>query len=229
VTAFTRSAARELMDDPVVSTRELEENMRDIERANRWFGGVAPLARECERLGARNLLDVGCGSADVPRALVAAARRKGVRLRITCLDRSEQMLDIARCRAGDDPDLTFVQADGTSLPFADAAFDAALCSLALHHFEPGDAPALLRELRRVSRLAPLVCDLRRSRVAFCATWLFTRLFTTNRLTRHDGPLSVRRAYTPREALSLAREAGWRRPVVRDEPWFRMTLMDAGAT
>ncbi len=54
---------------------------------------------------------------------------------------------------------------------------------------------LLRELRRVARLTPLVCDLRRSAVALAATWLWSRT-SRNRLTRHDAPLSVRRAYTP---------------------------------
>jgi hypothetical protein len=70
-----------------------------------------------------------------------------------------------------------------------------------------------------------VGDLTRSRLAFFATWLYARLTTRSRLTRHDAPLSVRRAYRPAEALALAREAGWRAPRVRTEPFFRMTLLD----
>jgi len=38
-----------------------------------------------------------------------------------------------------------------------------------------------------------------------------RLFTRNRLTRHDAPMSARRAYTKEEAAGLAREAGWQKP------------------
>jgi len=89
---------------------------------------------------------------------------------------------------------------------------------------------LLRELRRVARTTPIVCDLARSRAAYAGTWLVTRL-SRNRLTRHDAPLSVRRAYTPDEALALARDAGWRGARVRREPFFRMTLTDepAGAS
>jgi hypothetical protein len=70
-----------------------------------------------------------------------------------------------------------------------------------------------------------VGDLVRSALAFAGTWLYANLTSRNRLTRHDAPLSVRRAYTPAEAVALARDAGWRAPRVRAEPFFRMTLTD----
>lgn len=220
-----RVVARELMDGAVASAGELAANLADIERANRWFGVVKPLLDTVRTSGARTLLDVGCGSADVPLALVRDAQRRGVQLHATCLDRSAQMLAIARSRTGGNPALTFVQADGEALPFAEGSFDLVTCNLALHHFEPPEALRLLAELRRVARLAPVVCDLRRSPFAYVGALAFAYLTSTNRLTRHDAPLSVRRAYTPREAVDLARRAGWRSPHVQLEPFFRMTLQD----
>jgi ubiquinone/menaquinone biosynthesis C-methylase UbiE len=219
-----RTIARELMDEPVDDADELEANLRDIAFANAWFGGTAPVVRAVRALGAGTILDVGSGAADIPLALANDAARRGAPLTVTCLDRSEQMLAIARRRTQNHPALTFVRAEGEALPFGDAAFDAVTCTLALHHFEPAAARALLRELRRVARVSPVVCDLRRSAVAFGLTWLWSRT-SRNRLTRHDGPLSVRRAYTPAEALALAREAGWSNPRVKNEPFFRMTLTD----
>ena len=41
-----RVTAAELMDDPLVDAAELARNFDDIERANRWFGGTAPVVRE---------------------------------------------------------------------------------------------------------------------------------------------------------------------------------------
>ncbi|HEV2741223.1 MAG TPA: methyltransferase domain-containing protein [Candidatus Elarobacter sp.] len=223
-----RTIARELMDEPVADSDELEANLRDIAFANARLGGTAPVVRALRRLGARRVLDVGSGLGDVPLALVRDGARRGVQLQVTCLDHSEQMLALARRATGADPALRFVRADGGALPFADGAFDVVTCTLALHHFDPDGARALLRELRRVARLSPVVCDLRRSPVAFAATWLWSRT-SRNRLTRHDAPLSVRRAYTPNEALALAREAGWRAPRVRREPFFRMTLTDEASS
>jgi SAM-dependent methyltransferase len=215
----------ELMDRPVDDPIELEQNLTDIEFANRRLGGIAPILRALRRTGARTVLDVGSGSGDVPYALVRDGRRRGVDLRATCLDRSEAMLAIARRRTGADERLSFVCGQGERLPFDDDSFDVVTCTLALHHFEPPQARELLREMRRVARLTPIVSDLVRSRLAFAATWLWANVTTRNRLTRHDAPLSVRRAYLPAEALALAREAGWRSPHVGREAFFRMTLVD----
>ncbi|GAC1305803.1 MAG: class I SAM-dependent methyltransferase [Vulcanimicrobiaceae bacterium] len=222
-----RIVARELMDEPDVDPRDLAENFDDIERANRLFGGTRPVLDAVFAQPATRLLDVGCGSADIPRALLREARARERPLAIVGLDYSDTVLRIARDRTGHEPALAFVRGEGTALPFADASFDLATCTLALHHFEPAAAVDLLRELRRVSALTPIVCDLVRSRVAYAATTLFARCVAKNRLTKHDGPLSVRRAYTPNEAFDLAARAGWRRPLVTRTPYFRMVLVDRG--
>jgi hypothetical protein len=220
-----RVDAAELMDDPSVDPQLLAGNFSDIERANRWFGGLAPVMREVFSRQAERVLDVGCGSADVARALVREARRRGRRIDVVCLDHSEKVLAIARARTGDEPSIRFACADATALPFPDASFAVVTCNLTLHHFEPSEAAAALREMRRVARLTPLVCDLRRSALALVATKIFVTLFAHNRLTRHDAPLSARRAYTTDEALNLAREAGWDAPHVRRYPFARMMLSD----
>ena len=214
------------MDRPGVDVGDFRANFDDIEFANRHFGGSSPVTREVlsrvTSLGTLGVLDVGCGSADIARALV---RAEATSVTIVALDSNAQILAIARERTPASAPITFVHADGGALPFDDASFDIAMCNLALHHFEPPAAVALLRELRRVSRVTPLVCDLVRSRVAFAGAWLFARILAKNRLTKHDGPLSVRRAYTPSEALALARDAGWRAPRVTREPFFRMVMTD----
>ncbi|MFN2528553.1 MAG: methyltransferase domain-containing protein [Candidatus Baltobacteraceae bacterium] len=221
-----RSAGRELMDDPVQSVHELEQNLRDIERANRYLGGIAPVQAAIFSFGAKSVLDIGCGSGDIALALAEHAQDQCRELSVTCLDISEQMLQIARTRTANHPALRFVQGDGARLPFEDGSFDVAMCNLALHHFDPPSAVALLTEMRRVSRISPLVCDLRRSWIGYAGAVLFSRLTTANRLTRHDAPLSMLRAYTTREALLLAKGAQWHHPKVTSAPFYRMVLVDA---
>lgn len=212
------------MDEPVDDVDELAANLRDIAFANAHLGGIAPVLRALRALEPRTVLDVGCGAADVALALVHDARMRGAAIAVTCLDRSAAMLELAQRAAAAVPEIGVVRGDGAALPFPDRSFDVVLCTLALHHFDDRAARATLREMRRVARITPLVCDLRRSSAAFAATWLWSRT-SRNRLTRHDAPLSVRRAFTPEEAIALAREAGWSSPSVRREPFFRMTLTD----
>ena len=62
---------------------------------------------------------------------------------------------------------------------------------------------LLREMGRVARLGVVINDLDRSRIGWLGAWLIGHLLTRNRLTRHDAPLSVRRAYRPTEVVAIA--------------------------
>jgi ubiquinone/menaquinone biosynthesis C-methylase UbiE len=143
--------------------------------------------------------------------------------RVVATDVSPEILTEARLvTAG--TGVILEQADALHLPFSDGEFDVVTCSLALHHFEPLEARRVLSEMWRVARRGIVVADLSRGRTAYLATWLATHLVASNRLTRHDGPVSVLRAYTPIELSELAREAGLERFEVRRRFPFRQVLV-----
>jgi SAM-dependent methyltransferase len=169
---------------------------------------------------------VGTGNGEVLRALISWSASRGGCWRGFGLDIHPDVVALASEKGRNRPSLPIVRADALALPFADGAFDVALCTLTLHHFPNGDAVRLLRELARVARRLVLVSDLERSRLAY----LFSRLFAltwwrANRITRHDGPVSVLRSFTPGELGELGRRAGLSARVRRCFP-FRLTL---GAT
>src|SRR5262249_25536996 len=105
--------------------------------------------------------------------------------------------------------ITISLADGRALPWPDGTFDIAHASMVLHHLDPPDAVAFLRELRRVAGRGVIVNDLDRQWVYWLGAWLLVHAATRNRYTRNDGPLSVRRGHTVREIGGLLREAGLR--------------------
>ncbi len=99
--------------------------------------------RKFDLKGARNLLDVGSGAGQIARHLLKYADAQA---RITCLDLSPEMLRRARQRLKTGWP-TFLAADLSRLPFADAAFDCVTCGYVLEHLpDPRDG---LRELSRV--------------------------------------------------------------------------------
>ena len=206
----------ELLDGPLDDPAVLRGNLRDLERVNRWFGGAGLSARAIDTLaGDREtltVLDVGTGAADIPVALLARAARDGRRLHVTGIDNRPEVLVAAverQPRLSMTPGLELHVGDGRALPYPDRSFDIAHASLLLHHLEPAAAVALLREMSRVARRGIVVNDLLRSRVAWLGAWLLSRIATRNRYTRHDAPLSVRRAYTVAELTSLLAAAGLR--------------------
>jgi len=66
---------------------------------------------------------------------------------ITCLDVSDNSLEIARERYGDMAE--FVSFDGASIPFDSDTFDVAFAACVFHHIKPASHAALFRELERV--------------------------------------------------------------------------------
>ena len=224
---------RELLDEAPASAA-LAGNLADLRRANHWFGGRAlvrrylqPRLRALPRHSRVTLLDIGTGGADLPAAFLTWVTETGHQGWAVGVDPSAAVvsttaswLDIS---SRVPPALLLVQSDGRSLPFAAQSFDFVLCALTAHHLDAPGVVALLREMGRVARRAVVVTDLERSWPALVGVWLVAHVAIRSRLTRHDGPLSVRRAYTVAELSALAQQAGLHGTVVRAHTPFRLAL------
>ena len=117
------------------------EPMDDAEEAQAYaqadFGEVNQAFVDCllTFIGPReqaDALDMGTGPGDIPLRVL----RERSCWRITAVDVSEAMLDIARAaaeRAGAGDSLVFVQADAKGTPLPDASFDVIFSNSILHH------------------------------------------------------------------------------------------------
>jgi ubiquinone/menaquinone biosynthesis C-methylase UbiE len=195
----------ELLDTDSGSPAEISASLADLRMFNRWFGGTGTMCNLVSYVARRtarcelSLLDVGGASGDIPARVTRQLEREGVRLTFVVLDRSAAHLNGTR-RA--------VAGDALALPFREGSFDLVASSLVAHHLEPGELVRFVNESLRVARVAALVNDLRRSPAHLALTYAGFALYRS-RLTRHDAPASVRRAYTPgelRELLEATRAA-----------------------
>lgn len=200
--------------DGLVSRTDREASLADIDRLNAWFGGYWLTLQQVRRLAVRvppsrplMIVDVGGGRGDFVRRAERWAQRAGRRVRVIVVDRESFP------PAG----LLHVRADATALPFREEGVDVITSSLLLHHLEPDAAARCLGEMRRAARVGVIVNDLLRSRLTFVLVWLATRVLARHRFARDDGPLSVRRAYTPTELARLAEKAGMTRVHTRRYP------------
>jgi ubiquinone/menaquinone biosynthesis C-methylase UbiE len=91
------------------------------------------------------VVDLGCGTGVVTRALLARARFAGT---VTGVDQSPDLIAAAQRLAADDR-VAFVVGDAHELDFADASFDAAVAHTLVSHVR--DPPAVLSEAARVIR------------------------------------------------------------------------------
>jgi ubiquinone/menaquinone biosynthesis C-methylase UbiE len=220
----------ELIDVPPVAEAALARNLREQAWCNRWLGGyrptlahALPFLRRCPSRPLR-VLEAGCGGADLACLVAAWARASGLPITVTALDRNPQVVACAAAWCQGYLDVTVMQGDACRLPFPANTFDLVLLPNLLHHLPDSDAIAALREAARVSRGRVVATDVLRSPLAYAAIRVLTTLPVFGAVTAHDGPLSVRRAFTPSEFRTLAAAAGLDDARLYGYPFWRMALV-----
>jgi ubiquinone/menaquinone biosynthesis C-methylase UbiE len=193
---FPRRVDRpEILDGPDPPRQEVERSLRDLRRINFCLGGIRAYRSLIRRRapGTRSVLDVGTGTSDLVASVRDAQLAVGLDSRIDHLLYGRRYGDRVRRVVG----------DGFRLPFRDSTVDVVTSGHLVHHFNPRENVAMLRECRRVARKAVIVNDTRRS----VFPWLFIKvvglLRLVGRITAHDGPVSVARGYTVDEMRTIA--------------------------
>jgi demethylmenaquinone methyltransferase / 2-methoxy-6-polyprenyl-1,4-benzoquinol methylase len=137
---------------------------------------------------------------------------------VVAADFSPGMIAEGRRRHGDVPNVTFVEADATALPFADAEFDAATISFGLRNVN--DTRQGLREMLRVVRPGGrlVVCEFSHPRVPLVASAyrlysdrvlpLLARAVSSNAAAYDYLNESIRAWPDQRELAAWIRGAGW---------------------
>jgi ubiquinone/menaquinone biosynthesis C-methylase UbiE len=220
-----RIEAEEMLDSDRWPAGDIACALTAIRRVNRLYGGDRMhkrlFRRVCARTKLRRLevLEAASARGEVIQAVARALRRRGVTLRIALLDRSRSHLPAEGDRpAGVEPPQLIV-GDACEIPLPDRSVDVVSSCLFLHHLSEQGARIFLQEALRVARVAVLINDVERTRTNYMLSKL-QRLVDPSWLSRHDGPTSVRQAYTFAELRRMLAETG-REFELRRGPIFRL--------
>jgi 2-polyprenyl-3-methyl-5-hydroxy-6-metoxy-1,4-benzoquinol methylase len=211
--AANRCRQPELMDQPGLDATAHSHALAGLRRINRISRSATMYWPEIRRLamGQPNVplrvLDLACGGGDVPIALALRARRSRLDLQLEACDRSFEATQIARAQAAKrGAPVRFFTLDvlADEIP---SGYDVVISSLFLHHLAEHDAAMLLGRMARAAEKGILINDLVRGPLEYALAWLGCRVLTRSPIVRHDGPVSVRAAFTVPEVRELARQAG----------------------
>lgn len=224
-----RSESLELMDDLSIGGRDLSQALAQLRRINRLLGAAWPTLEGVSRLWRQagcpsrlSILDVGAGSGDINRRLLAWAGRNGIDLALTLMDIHPETCAVAADYYRTEPRVRVIQGD----IFEPAAgrVDIVTASLFLHHFPQAQLPAVLLAMLGMARLGVVVNDLHRHWLAWAGIRFLTRLLSRNRMIRHDAPLSVRRGFRPAELEELRAAPGLELLSYAWRPLFRYLIL-----
>ncbi len=220
----------ELMDDAGLDERRHEQALAGLRRLNAAAGAAAALARPIREVAWKrkltrvSILDAACGGGDVSVAVAARLRSADLDVELSLTDRSPTALRTAQRaakKAGFDARALHGAAPD-ALP--EGEWDFVTNSLFLHHLQRNEVIATLRELARRARIALVLTDLRRTAAGYALAWGMCRLLSRSPIVHHDGPVSVRAAWTVEELGTMAVEAGLANATVRASWPARMRLV-----
>ncbi len=187
------SAEPELMDRDTIDPLDDDRALADLDRVTRRLFGLRALRRALEPRLAPGmlLLDVGSGSGLAALDLQRRQRRRGAELRWVCLDRRLRHLLAGRRLAGE---AWRVVGDAMALPFRDRAFNWSASSLFFHHFDGAQNDRVVGEMLRVAAQGVAISDLRHTRFGPGLLRLLFPFVRVGAVARHDGLVSLARAW-----------------------------------
>lgn len=202
------------MDIAAVDEAELAACLADLETVNRLTRATAPTRAFLQRLTAGwppgaelRLLDAGSGAGGMLRAIHGWATARGLRPRLVGVDLNPQAARIARRLTPAHMDIRFETADIFAADPATFRPHAVTSALFAHHLDDAGVVRFLAFMEAHASHGWFVNDLHRQWVAAHGFRLLATLAGWHRFVRHDGPLSVARAFTPADWRAHLASAG----------------------
>lgn len=208
----SRSGQSELMDSPGISDQLLYKNLGELDIMNRFIGGHAISLEGIKRLMTDSqkeyhIVDLGCGSGDVLRFIARWARTNQYRVKLTGVDMNADAIRYLFEKSAEYPEITGITADYENYLAATDDIDIVHCGLFCHHLDDSKLVQLFQYLKTSSCQGIVINDLQRNPLAYYGVWFLTRLLNGSALSKHDGPVSVLRAFRRMEIETLIQRAG----------------------
>jgi SAM-dependent methyltransferase len=197
-----RTLIPELMDAEDVDFSDYVACLRDLRTVNRWTFAYRPTLSYLTRFVASGrspndrpivILDVGCGYGDMLRRIDRWAARGGLAVELIGLDRDPRASRAAREATLVDRPIKWITGDCFSYR-PTGSLDLIVSSLFGHHLDDGELVRFLAWMESAAALGWFVNDLHRHVVAYYGFSALARIAGWHRFVRHDGPVSIARAF-----------------------------------
>ena len=219
-----RSRDPELMDGDEVTPAEYAACMQDLARVNSITLARRPTLAFIDRVlratpGDRvlTIMDVGFGEGDMLRTIHRLARRRGRDVRLIGVDQNPRSKAVAVAFTPVAMQIVFHTGDYAIWPDSDP-IDIVISSLVTHHMTESEIIRFLQWMEERTRLGWVINDLHRHWFAFHGFRLLATIMRWHPFVRHDGPVSIARAFIKDDWHRLLVLAGTSQPATV-QWWF----------
>lgn len=208
-----RSSEKELMDTEEISLEDFSACLRDLETVNKLTMAYRPtvsflkhiLALHASQGYPLEIVDVGSGYGDMLRQIGNWADRNHISLSLTGVDMNPWSRQAASMIPASHI-INWITSDiFTYKP--EKGIDIVISSLFTHHLSNEQIIQFLRWMEEHARLGWFISDLHRHPFPYYLFKNVIKLGNWHRFIRHDGPLSIARAFTKSDWQALIRQSG----------------------
>ena len=165
---------------------------------------LAWLAKATRGADSFSLVDVGFGHGDMLRAIADWAHKAGKTARLVGVDLNPRSAPVAHAASPAGLNIDYRTGDASALDFTP---DYIISSLVAHHMTNAELTNFLIWMERTATRGWFINDLHRHPVAWAGFRLLASVLRWHPIVRHDGALSVRRAFVRSDWDQLLTAAG----------------------
>jgi len=203
-----RSSQPELMDDFREGLKSLRVVFNDINRVNSILGGnnitvnaVAKLIKEHPQ-ESYTIVDMGCGDGNMLREVARYCNKRNIKVQLIGIDLNEEALQLAE-EASVDYQIEYQHRDILELQSDDFNCDIIINTLCMHHFVNKDLVQFLEKFNQLARIAVVINDLQRSRLAYYLFKAFSLIFIKTKTAKIDGLISISKGFVKSDLIQYS--------------------------
>jgi 2-polyprenyl-3-methyl-5-hydroxy-6-metoxy-1,4-benzoquinol methylase len=206
-----RSSKTEFIDDLALSSPLLIKNLQEMAILNLWLGFNRSLFKTIQKIVQTRLnnkpvviADIGCGGGDTLRYISKWAAKKRINSKLIGFDANQNIINYASQSSLTYSNIQFKTHDILNQTLNEN-HDIVIISHLCHHLSNENIIKLVTTLSLSTNTAIIINDLHRHRLAYIGIRLITSIFGFSYITKHDGPLSVLKAFRKNEMISLLQQ------------------------
>ncbi len=223
-----RSYKKELLDGENIPTKDLYQNLKELDTINNLLGGYQITFNALQKIVGKNktytLVDIGSGGGDTLKQIYKWSAKNnyslnlfGVDLKQTCVDYSE--LD-------NNTDIKFICDDYRNVFNHISKVDIIHACLFCHHLSEQEIIDLIK-FCLTNKITLIINDLERNALAHYAIKFLTAIFSKSYLVKNDAPLSVLRGFKLKEWESILQQSTAKKYTVQYKWAFRHEIIVYG--
>jgi 2-polyprenyl-3-methyl-5-hydroxy-6-metoxy-1,4-benzoquinol methylase len=224
-----RSYQKEFLDEQIIPTKDLHQNLTELHTINHYLGGYKVSIKGLSEILNRNksvntVLDIGFGGGDAIKKLSNYFHNQNPTLFFYGVDLKNDCFAYATQNLITIPNKKLICSDYRNISAELLKkTDVIHCSLFVHHLTDDEIIELFHFAKKNDCIL-LVNDLHRNWLAYYSIKFLTILFSKSYLVKNDAPLSVLRGFKKNELIQLVKQAGYSDFSVNWSWAFRYTVI-----